>query len=86
MAIENKPLSERDAPQIQKKVYNESNATLGVDGYLVGKIGNRVVKVNTSATIETLSFYEDHSTLLYQYTITYTDSTKSDFAEVERTA
>lgn len=86
MAIENKPLSDRDQPQIFKKSYNEQNATLGVDGYLVGKVGNRIVKDNTSATVETLSFYEDHSTLLYQYTITYTDSTKSDFAEVERTA
>lgn len=86
MAIENKPLSERDAPQIQKKVYNEVNATLGVDGFIVGAIGRKIIKTNTSATVETYSFYEDQTTLLYQLVITYTDGTKADLSSVERTA
>jgi hypothetical protein len=86
MVIENKPMTDRDWQQGIRKSYNDANATLGVDGFLTGAIGRRIVKTNTSATVETYTFYEDRTTLLYAYQITYTDATKADLAEVERTA
>lgn len=86
MAYTTKRLSERDANQTLQASYNDVNDTLGVDGFITGKVGRRIVKENTSATVETYSFYEDRTTLLYQYQITYTDNTKSDLAEVERIA
>lgn len=81
-----KEMSQRDYQQTLKLSFNDSNDTLGVDGFIVGKIGNTINKVNTSATVETYSFYQDYTTLLYQITITYVDSTKNDFISVVRTA
>lgn len=86
MAESNKPLSEYDANQIQQKVYNKEGATLSVAGFLAGQVGRRIVKVNTSATVETISYYENQTDLLYTYQITYTDASKADFAEAERIA
>lgn len=85
-APENKPFTNFDYQQTLRKSYNDTNATIGVDGFVVGKVGNTITKANTSATVETYSFYQDYTTLLYQITITYVDSTKNDFVSVVRTA
>lgn len=83
--VTTKPLSDRDYQQTLRSAFNDANNTLGVDGFITGKVGRKIVKNNVSPTVETYSFYEDQTSLLYQFQITYTDSTKADLSSVERT-
>ena len=53
MADENKKLTERDYQQTLRLSYNEINDTLGVDGFITGAVGRKIIKTNTSATVET---------------------------------
>jgi len=61
MAESNKPLSEYDANQITQKVFNKENATLGVDGFITGRVGNRIDVAISTTTVsndtETLYFF-----------------------------
>jgi hypothetical protein len=84
MSQTTKNFSERDANQTLQASYNDVNATLGVDGFVVGKVGRAIEKVAASATIDDFNFYEGVA-LLYTIRITYSDNTKSDFTRVERT-
>lgn len=86
MSQSTKPLSDRDSAQVHRRAWNEANDTLGVDGFIVGAIGRKIIKVNVSPAVEAISFYQDQTTLMYTLTITYTDSTKADLVSVERTA
>lgn len=78
-------MSERDADQTLKLSYNDVNATIGVDGFIVGQVGRKIVRTLSSATTEQYDFY-DSAVLLYTLVITYTDSTLSTLAQIERTA
>ena len=73
-----------DSNQVLQGSYNDVDKSLSTAGFLVGKVG-RKVSVVTVAEVETYSFYED-SILLYELTLTYTDSTKTTFVSAERTA
>lgn len=89
MADTTKRLSERDYAQALQSSYNQMNATLSVDGFLVGKIGHKV-ELSVSATTypndtETYSFY-DNATLLYQIRIIYTDGSRNIMVSAERIA
>jgi hypothetical protein len=83
MAITNKKLSDRDAAQTNQLSFNDVNATMGVDGFIVGLKGRKITRTD-GGTFEEYSFYEG-ATLLYTIKITYTDITKSNLLEVERT-
>lgn len=85
MAETRKLLSDYDAAQITQKIYNKEGGTIGVDGFIAGQVGRKIVKTNTSATVETFEFFENQTTLLFTIQITYTDATKEDISEVERT-
>lgn len=85
MSQTTKSLSERDANQVLQSSYNDVNDTLGVDGFIVGKLGRKIIRTATSATIDDFSFYEG-STLLYTIRITYDTSTHDNINQVERTA
>lgn len=74
-----------DANSALSAAYNDVDKTISVNGFLVSKVGAKVVRTLTDPTIETYSFY-DNSTLLYTITVTYTDSTLGTIAQVERTA
>ena len=84
-----KPLSDRDASQVLQSSYNSVNDTLGVDGFLVAKVGNSISLAITTTTLandtEIYSFY-DNGTLLYVLTIVYTDGTRSLMLTATRTA
>lgn len=80
-----KPFSEFDATQCTKKSYNDVNATLGVDGFIVGQVGRQITRSDINSTTEDYSFY-DNATLLYTIRIVYTDNTQAKLASVTRTA
>lgn len=84
MANTTKKLSDRDAAQTHKLSFNDVNATMGVDGFIVGLVGRKITRTDNGAS-EDYSFYEGAS-LLYTIRITYTDNTKSNLLEVERIA
>lgn len=85
MSNTTKPLSERDANQALQSSYNDVNATLGVDGFLVGKVGRKIVRTVVSATVDDYEFFEG-STSLYVFRITYSNAAHDDVNEAERTA
>lgn len=49
MATDSKSLSNLDANQVLKAAHNENNSTLGVDGYIAGKPGRRIVRADTAS-------------------------------------
>lgn len=84
MSETSKTPSEFDQQQILQRAYNKENATVAVDGFIVGKVGRKVVRSDITSSSEDYSFY-DSTTLLYTIRITYTDSSKSTLSQVERT-
>lgn len=89
MAITTKSQSNLDFQQTLKSSYNDVNATLSVDGFLVGKVGNKVTLAISTTTIandtETYTFL-DGATSLYQLKIIYTDGTRELMLSAERIA
>ncbi len=89
MAHTTKLLSERDANQTLQSAYNDVDATVSVNGFLVGKVGHKI-EVSTSTTdtagdTQVFSFF-DNGTLLYELTLIFTDSTQETLLSAERTA
>jgi hypothetical protein len=84
-----KQASYLDQNQVLRNAYNQEGATLGVDGFVVGKIGRKVTRVVSTTTVtddtEIFTFIESGATL-YELTIIYTDGTKDNLLSVERTA
>jgi len=88
-----KPGTKLDYEQAIQGAYNDVNSTLGVDGFLTGKIGRKVELGISSETItgvitgvdnvETYSFSENGTTL-YILKIIYTDTTRSQMVSAER--
>ena len=85
MANIEKPLSERDANQTLQSAYNLVDASLTTNGFLVGKVGNKIVRSTPTSVTEQYSFY-DGDTLLYTYLLTYTASDLLTLISAERTA
>lgn len=89
MPITQKPLSHLDYEQTLQSSYNDVNATLGVDGFLTGRVGRKIELAISTTTIEndteTYSFSEN-GTALYTLQIIYTDGTRAQMVSVERTA
>ena len=87
MADTTKRLSERDYAQALQSSYNQMNATLSVDGFIVGKVGHKVtLAISTTSVVndtETYSF-SDGATPLYQIRIIYTDGSRSLLLSAER--
>lgn len=74
-----------DGLRALRGAFNPEGRTLGVDGFIVGKIGHRIDVGYPSAEIETFSYY-DEELLLCTIQVTYTDSTKENLSSVERIA
>jgi hypothetical protein len=83
MAHIEKKFSERDANQTLQSAYNDVDATISTNGFLVGKVGNKVTVTANSATVDTYTFF-DNAVQLYQIQLTYTDSTKATLVQAER--
>jgi hypothetical protein len=85
MAETTKKLSEKDYSQTLQGAYNEVDKTLSVNGFIVGKVGHKVVRTDYLTTGDDFSFY-DGATLLYTIRINYTTSAKAILDYVERIA
>lgn len=88
MAHTTKPFSEYDQNQIFKKSYNE-NGTVGVDGFIAGRVGNKITQTvsTTTAPNDTLTFvYTDIDGPLMTLVVIYTDNTYNTLISVQRTA
>lgn len=90
MDANDKLMTERDANQVQRIAYNSVNNTTGVDGFIVGAVNRRITRAVSTTTIandtETYNFYQNTSELLYTIRIVYTDGTRTDMLETQRTA
>jgi len=89
MADTSKPKSPLDANQTLQKSYNDESGTLGVDGFVSGKVGHRVARSLTTTNVtddtEVLT-YSDSGTQLLVLHIVYTDGTLNTLLYVERVA
>jgi hypothetical protein len=87
MSNTTKRFSEFDANQTLTGSYNDINATIGVDGFIVGKVGRGFELEAVSPTVDNLHFYEDlGDTLLYTLEITYDNADHDNVIAAYRTA
>lgn len=84
-----KNLSERDSGQTLQSAYNDVDATISTNGFLVGKVGHKVEAAISTTNVpnDTVTYtYYDSSLLLYQIEIIYADGTRQDMISAERIA
>lgn len=89
MSDTTKQPSNLDGSQTLQKSYNDVNATISTDGFLVGKVGRKIVLSISTTTIandtETYAFSES-GIALYSLVIIYTDGNRTTMISAERTA
>lgn len=87
MSESTKAPSEYSQQQIVQRSFNTEGHTLGVDGFLAGKVGRKVDLAISTTTIagdtETYSFSES-GTALFAYKVIYTDGSRSLMLSAER--
>lgn len=86
-----KPLSQQDPGEIAQYAFNDVDATVTVNGFLVGLVGRRVTLTISTTTIandtETYVFSEQSGVIaLYTFVIVYTDGTRTTMLTATRTA
>lgn len=97
MSLTTKQPTKLDYEQSIQGAYNDVNATLSVDGFLTGKVGHKVelaVSDEDLGSGETLNkeiyTFKDKVdgvyVVIYEITIIYTDSSRSQMVSAERTA
>lgn len=64
---------------------NVAVRTLNIGGFIDAAVGNKITVAYPSATTETYT-YKNGATTYKVLLVTYTDSTKANVSEVERTA
>jgi len=85
MAKTDKIMSDRDFQQTLKLSFNDVDASLTTNGFLIAKVG-RKVEIDVSGGSVAIYTFKENGTTLYQYTLTYTDITRSQLVSAERTA
>lgn len=89
MSNTRKPLSKQDYENIMRQTFNEGDASLTTNGFLVGAIGRKVEIAITTTTIandtQTVTYSENGNTL-YSLKIIYTDGTRTLMLSAERIA
>lgn len=68
-----------------KQAFNIEDKSITTNGFLVGKIGHKVVRTVVSGTVDDYSFY-DGTNLLYTFRITYNNSSHDEIDQAERIA
>jgi hypothetical protein len=87
MSNTTKRFSERDANQTLQSSYNDVDASLTTNGFLVGKVGRKIEPVISTTTVanDTITYYfSENGQQLYAYEIIYTDGTRSTMISAER--
>ena len=89
MSDTTKKQSKKDYENIQRYSYNDVDASITTNGFLVGQVGRKITMALQTTSVpndtEIISFLEG-STLLYTLTIIYTDGTRQVLMSAERTA
>ena len=85
MRITTKSPSKWDYEQVLKLASTDALGTLGVSGFLQGKVGHRIQKTVINSTTDDYSYYNG-AILLMTLRIIYDDSTKAAITSAERTA
>ena len=87
MSNTTKGFSERDAGQTQQLSFNDVDASITTAGFLVGKVGRKVVLTisTTSVSNDTQTFaFSENGTALYSLKLIFTDSTYATLVSAER--
>lgn len=87
--MSSKAMSERDSGQTLRLSFNDANDTLGVDGFLTGKVGRKItLTLSTTSVLDDTETYEflEGATSLYQLRIIYTDGSRELMLSAERIA
>ena len=89
MSHTTKSLSDRDGSQTLQSAYNDVDASLGINGFLVGLVGRKIEQAISTTTIsgDTSTFsFSENGKLLYSLKIIYTDGTQGTLLSAERIA
>jgi len=89
MADTTKQKSQLDGNQTLQKAFNDVDASMTVNGFVVGKVGHKVtLSITTTSLANDTEVYTftDSGTQLYIITIIYTDGARDTLLSVERTA
>lgn len=82
-----KPLSDRDSGQTLQSAYNDVDASLTTNGFLVGKVGHNITLTVSQTTVPNdteIYTFKDGSVQLYQIKIIYTDGTRAQMISASR--
>lgn len=82
-----KQIGKIDGDQALRKAYNVEDSTLSVNGFIVGKIGHKVIRtvITTNVTNDTEVYtFMDNSVVLYVIEIVYATSDLETMLSVER--
>ena len=85
MSTTSKNLSYRDANQVLQLSFNDVDASVTTNGFLIAKVG-RKVEIDVSGGSVAIYTFKENGVTLYQYTLTYTDISRSTLVSAERTA
>jgi hypothetical protein len=89
MANSQKRPSQQDSNQVMQGAFNDVDASLSTNGFLVGKVGRKVdvtiATTNVADDTEQYEFSED-GVSLYTIECIYTDGTRETLLSAERTA
>lgn len=80
-----KPTSRIDMENAIRQAFNVEDKSVTTNGFLVGKVGHKVVRTAVSGTVDDYSFY-DGATLLYTFRITYNNTSHDEIDQAERIA
>jgi hypothetical protein len=89
MAKSEKLLSDRDYQQTLRLSFNDIDDSLTTNGFLIAKVGRKVLVDVSGGNVAIYTFQEQQNGVyvnLYQYTIIYTDITRTQMISAERTA
>lgn len=87
MAKTVKNLSDRDYQQTFRLAFNDVDATITTNGFLVGKVGRKVEAVisTTSVPNDTVTYtFSEDGVNLYAYEIIYTSAARTQMISAER--
>jgi hypothetical protein len=85
MAKTDKIMSDRDFQQTLKLSFNDTDASLTTNGFLIAKVG-RKVEIDVSGGNVAIYTFKENGVTLYQYTLTYADVSRAQLVSAERTA
>lgn len=85
MADIDKPMSKIDGQQVLKEVFNQTDHSVTVAGFISSKVGARITRTAINATTDDYSYF-DGTNLLYTIRVVYSTSSKDEISSVERTA